>query len=109
MDPPLAKAKPSSDGGSTSGMTIQKGKKNLAQMQSKSGVRICDSNNSADTRVREEGGGGGAPGAAAEIPLQPMEKTMVRKAVPLQPMEAHGGADPHPHPMEDSMPEQGDA
>lgn len=37
------------------------------------GVRICDRNNFADTRVSEELGAGGAPGAGAEIHLQPME------------------------------------
>ena len=55
-------------------------------------MRICERNNSADTKVSEEGGGGGGPGAGAEIPLQPVGKTMVRQAVPLQPMEVHGGA-----------------
>ena len=35
-------------------------------------------NNSADTKIGEEEGGGGAPEARAEIPLQPMMKTMVR-------------------------------
>jgi len=40
-------------------------------------VRISESNNSADTKV-SEGGGGRAPGARAEIPLQPVGKTMVR-------------------------------
>ncbi|KAK4823596.1 hypothetical protein QYF61_003796 [Mycteria americana] len=76
----------------------------------------------ADTKVSEEGGAGGAPGAGAEIPLQPVVKTMVRQAVPLQPMEVHGGADTHLQPMEvhggadihlqpveDPMPEQVDA
>ena len=72
-------------------------------------MRICESNSSADTKVREEGGGGGAPGARAEIPLQPMVKTMVRQAVPLQPMEVHSGADIHLQPMEDPTPEQVDA
>jgi len=56
-------------------------------------VRVCERNNSADTKVGEEGGAGRAPGA--EIPLQPMEKAMVRQAVLLQPMEVHGGADIH--------------
>ena len=65
--------------------------------------------NSADSKVREEGGGGGAPGARAEIPLQPVVKTMVRQAVPLQPMEVHSGADIHLQPMEDPMLEQVDA
>ncbi|XP_072711964.1 A-kinase anchoring protein 7 isoform X4 [Ciconia boyciana] len=40
----------------------------------------------ADTQVSEEGRGGGAPGAGAEIPLQSMVKTTMRQAVPLQPM-----------------------
>jgi len=63
-------------------------------------VRLCEGNSSADTKV-SEGGGGGAPDAGAEIfPLQPMRKTMVRQAVPLQPMEVHGGADSHLQPVE---------
>jgi len=32
---------------------------------------------------------------APEIPLQPMEQTLVRQAVPLQPTEVHGRADFH--------------
>ena len=50
--------------------------------------------------------GGDAPGAGAEIPLQPVGKTMVRQAVPLQPREVHGGADLHLQPGEDPTPEQ---
>ena len=73
------------------------------------GVRICERSNFADTKVSEEGGGGGAPGAGAEIPLQPMMRTMVRQAVPLQPMEVHGEADIHLQPVEDPTPEQVDA
>ncbi|GAB0179334.1 acid sphingomyelinase-like phosphodiesterase 3b [Grus japonensis] len=108
MDPLLAKAEPISHGGSTSGITqLRRGKKH--QFQPERGVRRCERNNSADTKVSEEGGGGGAPGAGAEIPLQPVEKTMVRQAVPRQPMEVHGGADSHLQPMEDPMPEQVDA
>ncbi|GAB0206028.1 EGF-like repeat and discoidin I-like domain-containing protein 3 [Grus japonensis] len=41
----------------------------------------------------------------AEIPLQPLEKTMVRQAVPLQPKEVHGGAEIPLQPMEDPRPE----
>ena len=41
-----------------------------------------------------------------EIPLQPVGKTMVRQAVPLQPMEVHSGADIHLQPMEDPTLEQ---
>jgi len=58
--------------------------------------------------VKKEGGGG-APGTGAEIPLQPMGKTTVRQAVPLQPMEVHGDADLHLQPMEDPTLEQVDA
>jgi len=42
-------------------------------------VRRCERNNSSDTKDSEEGGGGGAQDTGAEtLPLQPMEKTMVR-------------------------------
>ena len=74
----------------------------------KRGVRICERNNSADTEVGEEGGGGGAPGTRAEIPLQPMVKPTVKQAVPLQAMEVNGGADIHLQPVEDPTWEQVD-
>jgi len=45
----------------------------------------------------------------AVIPLQPVEKTMVRQAVALQSMEVHGGAEIHLQPLEDPTPEQLDA
>ncbi|GAB0207612.1 acid sphingomyelinase-like phosphodiesterase 3b [Grus japonensis] len=106
----LAKAEPISDSGSASGITyLRRGKKLLRKLQPERGVRICEKNNSVDTKVSEEGEGGGAPGAGAEIPLQPVVKTMVRQAIPLQPMEVHGGADIHLQPVEDPMPEQVDA
>jgi len=66
-------------------------------------------NNSADTKVSEEGGGEATPGSGAEIPLQPVEQTVVRQAVPLQPMAVHGGADIHLQPVEDPTLEQLDA
>jgi len=72
-------------------------------------VRICERNNSADTKVSEEGEGGGAPGTGAEISLQPVEKIMVRQAVLLQPMEIHSGPGIHLQPMEDPTPEHVDA
>jgi len=62
------------------------------------GVRIRERNNTEDTKVSEEEGGG-APGTRTAIPLQPM-KTMMRQAVPLQPMEVNGGADVHLQTME---------
>ncbi|PKU41186.1 hypothetical protein llap_8507 [Limosa lapponica baueri] len=55
----------------------------------------------ADTKVSEEGGGGGASGTGAEISLQPVVKTIVRQVVPLQPMEICGGSDIHLQPVED--------
>jgi len=55
-------------------------------------------------------GGGGAPGAGAGIfPLQLMKMTMMRQAVPLQPMKVHSGADIHLPPVEDPTPDQGNA
>ncbi|GAB0180577.1 AN1-type zinc finger protein 5-like [Grus japonensis] len=71
-------------------------------------MRRCERNSSADTQVSADGGGGGAPGAEAEIPLQPVEKTMARQAVPLQPMDIDGGADIHLQPLEDPTLEQVD-
>ncbi|KAK4830649.1 hypothetical protein QYF61_012492 [Mycteria americana] len=58
-----------------------------------------------DTKVSEEGGGGGAPGAGAEILLQ-VKIDMVRQAVPLQPIEVNSIADIHLQPVEDPTPEQ---
>jgi len=59
-------------------------------------VRRCERNNSADIKVSEEAGGGGARDTRAEgLPLQVVMKTMVRQVVPLQSMEVHSGADLH--------------
>jgi len=64
--------------------------------------------NSADTEISEEGGGGGAPGTGAETPLQPVVQIMVRQAVVLQPMKVCGGADIHLQPVENPTLEQVD-
>ncbi len=45
----------------------------------------------------------------AKIPLQPVVMAMVEQAVPLQPMEVHGGAEIHLQPVEDPMPGQVEA
>ncbi|GAB0195015.1 acid sphingomyelinase-like phosphodiesterase 3b [Grus japonensis] len=85
MGPPLAKAKPIS----TSVITYLRRRKTLRErelLQLERGVRE-DVRNSADAKVSEGGGAGGAPGTGAEIPLQPVVKTTVKQAVPLQPME----------------------
>lgn len=50
-------------------------------------MRKCERNNSADTKVSEEGRGGGASDTGADIPLQPMVKITVRQTVLLQPVE----------------------
>ncbi|CAN0345005.1 unnamed protein product, partial [Bubo scandiacus] len=109
MDPPLAKAKNISDSGSTSVITcLRRGKKTVqGQLQPEIRVRICGRNHSADTKVSAEGGGGGAPGTGAEIPLQPVVQPMVRQLCPA-PMEVHGGADLHLQPVGDPTTEQGD-
>jgi len=93
--PPLAKAEFISKGGSASGITyLRRGKKTPSpQLRLERGLKICERNSSADTKVSEEGQRGGAPGA-----LQPMEKIMVRQAVPLQSMKVHGEADIHLQP-----------
>ncbi|OPJ67035.1 hypothetical protein AV530_016960 [Patagioenas fasciata monilis] len=108
MDPPLIKTQPVSNSGSTSVITyLKRGKKYcIAVVRT---VRICERNNSADTKVSGEGRGGGVSGAEAEIPLQPVVQIMVRQAVPLQPMGIHSGADIHLQPMNDPTLEQVDA
>ncbi|GAB0186353.1 acid sphingomyelinase-like phosphodiesterase 3b [Grus japonensis] len=88
----LAKAEPISDGGSASGvMYLKRGKKTCATATA--AREKSEKNNSADTKISAEGGAGGSPGTGAEIPLQRLDKTVVRQAVPLQPMEVNDGAD----------------
>ncbi|GAB0188921.1 acid sphingomyelinase-like phosphodiesterase 3b [Grus japonensis] len=79
----LAKAKPIS----ASVITYLRRRKTLRESFCSRREEREDVRNSADTKVSADGGGGGAPGAGAEIPLQPLVKTMVKQAVPLQPME----------------------
>ncbi|GAB0175956.1 epimerase family protein SDR39U1 [Grus japonensis] len=81
--PPLAKAKPIS----ASVITYLRRKKPVRESFCSQREEWEDVRNSADTKVSADGGAGGAPGAGAEIPLQPVVKTMVKQAVPLQPME----------------------
>lgn len=54
------------------------------QRQLQRRVRMCERNNSADTKVSEEGEGGSAPSARAEMSLQLVLKTTVRQAAALQ-------------------------
>ncbi|KAJ7417633.1 protein pxr1-like [Willisornis vidua] len=105
MDLTLAKTKSIGGGSNTSVVTFMKEKPllcrgNFAQRR----VKMCERNCSADTKVSEERGGGGAPGTRAEIALQPMRmNTVVRQAVLLQLLEIHL------QPVEDPTPEQVDA
>ncbi|PKU45529.1 protein pxr1-like [Limosa lapponica baueri] len=71
----LSKAEPISNGGRSSVIIYLRRGKPAAQQQLEREVRICESN-SVDTNDSEEGGQGGTPGARAEIPLQPVVKTM---------------------------------
>jgi len=58
------------------------------------GVKRCERNNSADTKVSEEGGGRRCSRCCSrESSLAALMKIMVRQVVPLKPMEVHGGAD----------------
>jgi len=95
MDPLLAKAESINDVGSTALIYLRKSRRVAQQQLVEREEIICETNNSADTKVSKEGGGRGVPGTGAEISLQPVVKTMVTQVVPLQSMEAHGGADVH--------------
>lgn len=68
----------------------------------------CERNNSADCKVSEERGKGVASSVRAEIPLQPMGKTVVnwQETAPLQPMEVLRGANGLLQLMEDTTLEQ---
>jgi len=98
-DPLLAKAKPVSDGGSASGITyLRKGRKVTLSETAviERGVRRCERNSSADTKISEEGGGRTCLKCQSREPsLATLMKTMVRQVVPLQSKEVHGGADIH--------------
>jgi len=57
-DPSLAKAEPISNGGSASGMTYFRREKKCSEASSREGgVRRCERNKSADTKVSEGEGG----------------------------------------------------
>ena len=70
---------------------------------------MCERDNSEDTKVSEEGAGGGVSGVRAEIPLKHVEKSMMRQTVPLQHAEVCSGTDIHLKLREDPMLEQMDA
>ena len=77
MDPPQGTAEPlSQDGGVSGKVCVRKGRKHCAAIE-REVRKKCARNSPADSKVSEEGGGGGAPGVGAEIPLQTLEETMV--------------------------------
>lgn len=55
-------------------------------------MRIYERINTGDTKVDKEEGGGSVPSTQAEIPLQPVVKTMVRQLCLSSPRRVHGGA-----------------
>lgn len=63
-------------------------------------VRIFQRKNSADAKFSEERGVGDAPGAAADIPLLPILKTMVKQLSPVT-HEIQGEVKIHLQPLED--------
>lgn len=64
----------------------------VQQLCEKKECEKCAKTSPADTKVREEGGGRGAPDAGEEILLQCLYKNVMEQAVPLQPTEDHGRA-----------------
>jgi len=107
-NPLLAKAKPVSDGGSTSGVTELSRVKRLWNSSRERGVRICERSSPADPKVSAEGG--------QEV-LQALEQRFPAACgedhgglgCALQSMEVQGRADPRLQPGEDPTPEQEDA
>lgn len=100
-DPLPPKAEPVSNSGRASVVTyLRRGEKSLCNSSREIGVRICKKNTSADTKVSEEEGEGGAPAAYGEGHGE--------VGCLLEPMEGKGGADAHLQPMEDPVLEQVD-
>ena len=75
---------------------LQQGYKTLHNSSWERGLRISERNSSSDIKISEEGGGGGSPDTGAEVPLQPVVRTMVKQVVPLQSTNVHSGVDTHP-------------
>ncbi|TRZ09146.1 hypothetical protein HGM15179_017960 [Zosterops borbonicus] len=93
MDLLLVKAKPIGSDGSTSEIAYLRREKNHCTTAAGGEMgENMERTNSADTKVSEEGVGGGAPGAGAEIPQQPVE--------------VYGGTEIHLQLMQDPMLEQ---
>ncbi|GAB0177996.1 AN1-type zinc finger protein 5-like [Grus japonensis] len=111
MDLLLAKAKPISNGGSTSGITeLRRGETAVQQqLQPERGVEEVRGTTLQTPRSVKKEGRRLLQAPEQRSPCSPLVKTMVRQAVPLQPMEDDGGADIHLQPVENPTPEQVDA
>lgn len=81
-DWPLAKAEPSSDGSSVSGIMYKGGEKKLPWERNE---KKCERKSSAYTKVSVECGGGGAPDT-----LHPVVKTVVNQLCPFSPWRPMG-------------------
>jgi len=107
-DLPLAKAKPVRDSGSASVRTyLRRGRKKWGNVSRERGVRRCERNNSADTKVSEEGGGRRCPKCRSREPsLAACDEDHGEAGCPPV---VHGAADPPAAHGRDPTPEQGDA
>lgn len=83
-NPPLAKAEPISNSGSSSGIMYLRRKIRPCNSIQRRGMRIQEGKNSADTQVGGEG--------QTEVPLQPLVQTVVRQLCQLQPWRTLHGA-----------------
>ncbi|KAJ7423139.1 hypothetical protein WISP_34823 [Willisornis vidua] len=108
MDVLLAEAEPICGRGRTFWDNIFKKGKSCYAKTTRREMRIHEKNRLA-AKTSEKGEREGTPGTGAEIPLQPLEKTMVRQAVPPQSMEICGRADIRQQPMEEPRLEQKNA
>lgn len=109
LDPLLPKAEPISEAGDTSvTINLRKSKNHCAGAVRERNRKNVRERTLQTTRSVKKELGGGSPSAKAEIPLQPVKKTMVTQVVSLQPMEDHAAADIHSQPVEDPSLEQVD-
>ena len=88
-------------------MYLRKGKNHYTAVLREKSEKEYERNNPINTTVSEEGRGGGALGTRADIPLQPVVRTMV-KLFPCSPWKITVDQVSTLQPMEDPMPEQVD-
>ncbi|TRZ13887.1 hypothetical protein HGM15179_013212 [Zosterops borbonicus] len=108
MDVLLPKARPIRNGKTSVITYLKRQKSNCADaiVAREEWTENMGENNPADTKVTGEGGGGGAPGPGAEIPLQPRVQPMVRQLCPWSPWRITGMQRSICSPCRRPMPEQ---